>query len=139
MLVARYFGARQQKDLKETVHTAMMLSLYSGIILTVIGCAGAKRILIWMDTPEDVLGLATLYLRIYFLGMTAMMLYNFGSAILRAIGDTRRPLYYLSAAGVINVVLPSILAAAELPATVTAPNEFTEDWMITLEKEKTIP
>ncbi|MCI9465051.1 MAG: MATE family efflux transporter [Lachnospiraceae bacterium] len=105
VLVARYFGARQQKDLKETVHTAMMLSLYSGIILTVIGCAGAKRILIWMDTPEDVLGLATLYLRIYFLGMTAMMLYNFGSAILRAIGDTRRPLYYLSAAGVINVVL----------------------------------
>lgn len=105
VLVARYFGAKQQKALKETVHTAMMLSFYSGIILTVVGCAGAKRILIWMDTPEDVLVLATLYLRIYFLGMTAMMLYNFGSAILRAIGDTRRPLYYLSAAGAINVVL----------------------------------
>lgn len=105
VLVARYFGAKQLKDLKETVHTAMMLSFYSGIILTVVGCLGAKQILIWMDTPEDVLALATLYLRIYFLGMTAMMLYNFGSAILRAIGDTRRPLYYLSAAGLINVIL----------------------------------
>lgn len=105
VLVARFFGAKNQKDLTETVHTAMMLSLYSGIILTVIGLAGAKRILLWMNTPEDVLPLAALYLRIYFLGMTAMMLYNFGSAILRAIGDTKRPLYYLTIAGVINVLL----------------------------------
>lgn len=105
VLVARFFGAKNQKDLTETVHTAMMLSLYSGVILTVIGLAGAKRILLWMNTPEDVLPLAALYLRIYFLGMTAMMLYNFGSAILRAIGDTKRPLYYLTIAGVINVLL----------------------------------
>ena len=105
VLVARYFGARQQKDLTETVHTAMLLSLYSGIILTIIGCVGAKQILLWMQTPEDVLPLAVLYLRIYFLGMTATMLYNFGSAIMRAVGDTRRPLYYLTIAGVINVVL----------------------------------
>lgn len=112
VLVARYFGAKQLKDLKETVHTAMMLSFYSGIILTVAGCVGAKQILIWMDTPEDVLTLATLYLRIYFLGMTAMMLYNFGSAILRAIGDTRRPLYYLSAAGGINVILNLLFVIA---------------------------
>lgn len=105
VLVARFFGAKNQKDLTETVHTAMMLSLYSGIILTVIGLAGAKRILLWMNTPEEVLPLAALYLRIYFLGMTAMMLYNFGSAILRAIGDTKRPLYYLTIAGVINVLL----------------------------------
>lgn len=105
VLVARYFGAKQQKDLTETVHTAMLLSLYSGIALTAIGCLGAKQILIWMQTPEDVLPLAALYLRIYFLGMTATMLYNFGSAIMRAIGDTRRPLYYLSIAGVINVLL----------------------------------
>ncbi|MDE7277683.1 MAG: MATE family efflux transporter [Lachnospiraceae bacterium] len=105
VLVARFFGARNQKELTETVHTAMTLSLYSGILLTLIGLVGAKRILIWMNTPADVLPLATLYLRIYFLGMTAMMLYNFGSAILRAIGDTKRPLYYLTIAGVINVLL----------------------------------
>lgn len=105
VLVARYFGAKQEKDMSETIHTAMMLSIYSGIILTIIGCLGAKQILIWMKTPEDVLPLAVVYLRIYFLGMTSMMLYNFGSAIMRAVGDTKRPLYYLSVAGVINVVL----------------------------------
>lgn len=105
VLVARYFGAKHQKDLTETIHTAMTLSLYSGVLLTLIGCVGAGRILIWMQTPEAVLPLATLYLRIYFLGMTATMLYNFGSAIMRAIGDTKRPLYFLSIAGVINVVL----------------------------------
>ncbi|MCM1251477.1 MAG: MATE family efflux transporter [Clostridium sp.] len=105
VLVARYFGAKHQKDLSETIHTAMTVSLYSGILLTVIGCAGAKQILTWMQTPEDVLPLATIYLRIYFAGMTATMLYNFGSAILRAIGDTKRPLYFLSLAGVINVAL----------------------------------
>ena len=105
VLVARFFGAKNQKDLTETVHTAMTISLYSGVILTVVGLAGARQILLWMNTPEDVLPLATLYLRIYFLGMTAMMLYNFGSAILRAIGDTKRPLYYLMIAGVVNVAL----------------------------------
>lgn len=105
VLVARYFGAKQRKDLTETVHTAMMLSVCSGILLTIIGLVGAKQILIWMDSPEELLPLSTLYLRIYFLGMPAMMLYNFGSAIMRATGDTRRPLYYLTAAGVINVIL----------------------------------
>lgn len=105
VLVARYFGAKQKKDLTETVHTAMTLSLYSGLALTVIGCIGAPQILIWMKTPDEVRPLAVLYLRIYFAGMTATMLYNFGSAIMRAVGDTRRPLYYLSAAGAINVGL----------------------------------
>ena len=91
--------------MSDTVHTAMLLSVFSGIILTVVGCIGARQILIWMQTPEDVLPLATTYLRIYFIGMTSMMVYNFGSAILRAVGDTKRPLYYLSAAGVINIGL----------------------------------
>lgn len=105
VLVARYYGAKQDQDVEKTVHTAMLLSIYSGIILTLIGCLGAKQILIWMQTPEDVLNLAVVYLRIYFLGMTATMLYNFGSAILRAVGDTKRPLYYLFAAGIVNVIL----------------------------------
>ena len=105
VLTARYYGAKQEKDLKETVHTSMMLSIYSGILLTVIGVVAARQILPWMQAPEEVIGLAELYLRIYFVGMTATMIYNFGSAILRAIGDTKRPLYYLLAAGVVNVVL----------------------------------
>ena len=105
VLVARYCGAKKDKEVSQTVHTAMLLSIYSGILLTFIGCIGAKRILIWMQTPEDVLPLAALYLRIYFAGITATMLYNFGSAILRAIGDTKRPLYYLTTAGIINVLL----------------------------------
>ena len=105
VLVARYYGAKQDKDLVETIHTSMLLSIYSGIILTVVGVLCAKQILIWMKTPEAVLDLAAVYLRIYFLGMTATMIYNFGSAILRAVGDTRRPLYYLVVAGVVNVVL----------------------------------
>lgn len=105
VLVANYIGARLEKDLQNTVHTAMSLSLISGIALTVIGVIGAPFILELMQTPDDVIDLAVIYLRTYFMGMTAVMVYNFGSAILRAIGDTQRPLIFLSIAGVINVVL----------------------------------
>ena len=105
VLAARYYGAKKEKELAETVHTAMLLSMISGLFLTAVGIIGAEFILKWMNTPEEVLDLAALYLRIYFLGMVATMVYNFGSAILRALGDTRRPLYYLAVAGVINVVL----------------------------------
>ena len=105
VLVARYFGAKKEEELKETVHTAMTLSIIGGVVLTVIGIIGAPVILGWMQTPPEVLSLAVVYLRIYFVGMTAMMVYNFGSSILRAIGDTKRPLYFLTIAGVVNVVL----------------------------------
>lgn len=105
VLVARYFGAKKEEELKETVHTAMTLSLIGGIALTIIGIVGAPIILEWMQTPPEVLAKAVIYLRVYFAGMTATMVYNFGSSILRAIGDTKRPLYYLSIAGVVNVVL----------------------------------
>ncbi|MDD6136343.1 MAG: MATE family efflux transporter [Lachnospiraceae bacterium] len=105
VLVARFYGAKEEKETSETIHTAMLLAVISGILLTLIGCIGAGQILKWMNTPKEVLPLAATYLRIYFLGMTAMMLYNFGSAILRAVGDTKRPLYYLAFAGVINVLL----------------------------------
>ena len=105
VLVARYFGAKQEKEVHNTVHTALALSIVSGLFLTVIGVVFAKQILIWMKCPADVLPLSALYLRVYFLGMTATMIYNFCSAILRAVGDTKRPLYYLLFAGVINVVL----------------------------------
>ena len=105
VLVARYYASNQEENLRETVHTAMLLSVLSGVLLTFVGCLGAKQILIWMKSPDEVIELAAVYLRIYFLGMTAMMVYNFGAAILRAVGDTRRPLVFLIIAGVINVGL----------------------------------
>ncbi len=105
VLVAQYYGAKKEKDLTETVHTAMLISIFSGIILTVIGIVAARQILTWMSAPPEVLELAVIYIRVYFLGMTSTMIYNFGSAILRAVGDTKRPLYYLLGAGIVNVVL----------------------------------
>ena len=105
VLVAQYYGAKKEKDLKETIHTSMLLSVLSGILLTIIGILSAKQILIWMQAPEEVLKLAVVYLRIYFLGMTSTMIYNFGSAILRAVGDSKRPLYFLIAACICNIVL----------------------------------
>ena len=105
VLTARYYGAGKKRDVEETVHTAILTSVISGLILVVIGMLLAEPLLLAMGSPEDVLKKSALYLRIYFLGMPVMMLYNFGSAILRAIGDTRRPLYFLTIAGVVNVVL----------------------------------
>lgn len=103
VLVARFYGAKREADLSTTIHTAVAISIVGGILLTVVGIIGAPFILEWMQTPSEVLDLAVLYLRTYFCGMTAMMVYNFGAAILRAIGDTKRPLYYLITAGIINV------------------------------------
>ena len=105
VLIAHYYGAGQEKEVSDTVHTSVLLSVVCGIILTALGAGLAKPLLELMGTPEDVLDKAALYMRIYFIGMPVMLLYNFGSSILRAIGDTKRPLYYLTAAGVVNVVL----------------------------------
>ena len=105
ILAAKHYGGKDDKALHETVHTAMALSLVSGLVITAVGFFGARGLLVLMQSPPEVLELAVLYLRIYFLGMTATMLYNFGAAILRAVGDTQRPLYYLTFSGVINVVL----------------------------------
>ena len=105
VLAARDYGARHENDLSRTVHTSVCLSIISGLLLSIIGIAGAKQILIWMQTPAEVLDLAVTYLRIYFAGMPAIMLYNFGSALLRAVGDTKRPLYFLIISGIVNVVL----------------------------------
>ncbi len=105
VLVAHYFGAKEFDDLKKAVHTVISISIISGAFMTVVGVVGARQFLIWMDTPDKVLDLATTYLRIYFAGMIANMVYNFGAAILRAVGDTKRPLYYLMFSGVVNVVL----------------------------------
>ena len=105
VVAARHYGAKAWDDLRRTVHTAMLLSMLSGALLLVLGVIGAEQMLIWMQTPEEVLPLATVYLRIYFLGMISTMVDNFGSALLRAVGDTKRPLYFLLCAGIINVIL----------------------------------
>lgn len=103
VLVANYYGARQKRDVHETVHTAMTISAFCGIFLTVVGFFAAPLLLSLMQTPDDVIDLSVIYLRTYFFGMPAVMIYNFGSAILRATGDTKRALYILSASGVVNV------------------------------------
>ena len=105
VVAARCFGARDEKGVQDTVHTAVALGLVSGVLLAVVGFCAARGLLELMSCPEDVIGLSTLYLRIYFIGMPMTMLYNFSSALLRAVGDTKRPLYCLAAAGLINVVL----------------------------------
>lgn len=105
VLVAQNLGEQNRKDTSRTTHTAIMISLVGGTLLAAIGIVLAKPMLRWMDTPPDVLEQATLYMRIYFAGMPLIMLYNFGSAILRALGDTRRPFFFLIIAGVINVAL----------------------------------
>ena len=100
VLVANYYGARQEKDVHETVHTAMTISVFSGVFLTALGVIAAPFQLSLMQTPADVIDLSVIYLRTYFMGMPAVMVYNFGSAILRAAGDTKRALYILLSSGI---------------------------------------
>ncbi len=106
---AQFYGAGQENDVKKTVHTSVAFSIICGFVLIFIGLFLAKPILEIMGSPEDVIGLATLYVRLYFLAMPAIMLYNFLAAILRAAGDTTHPLIFLTVAGVINVILNLIL------------------------------
>ena len=105
VLVARYTGSRNDPAVSDTVHTSVLLSLVGGVLLMIVGVLIARPLLELMGSPDDVIGLAVLYVRIIFLGMPVQMLYNFCAAILRAVGDTQRPLYYLTVAGVVNVVL----------------------------------
>ena len=105
VIMAHDWGAQAYTDAKETVTTAITMSLISGVALIFVGVIFARPLLIWMGSPPDVLDLSVLYIRVFFLGMPMTMVYNFGSALLRAFGDTRRPLYYLTFAGFINVPL----------------------------------
>ncbi len=114
VVTARHFAAKEEREVSKTVHTSIYISIVGGIILTVIGIIFAPMILTLMGSPDEVLDLAAKYLRIYFLGMTATTLYNFGSSVLRAIGDTRRPLIFLIISGIINVVLNLLLVATPL-------------------------
>jgi len=103
--VAHALGSREDTVVHNTVHTALPMALVSGVALTIIGICFSGTFLRWMGTPDTVLPLSSLYMKIYFAGITFTMVYNFSAAILRAAGDTKSPLIYLSFAGVINVVL----------------------------------
>ena len=109
VLSARFYAAGREKEMSETVHTAILFALVSGIAMAVVGVVFSKWALNLMGTPDDVINLSTLYMRIYFLGMPFFMLYNYGAAILRAVGDTKRPLYFLILAGTVNALLNMFL------------------------------
>ena len=104
VLVAQSFGAGKYKDVSEVVHTSILAAGISGLIVAVVGLLFSRGMLQLMNTPPEVLDLASIYLAIYFSGSIFNMVYNFGAAILRAVGDTRRPMYYLIVSGLINVV-----------------------------------
>ncbi len=109
VMSARYIGAEDNDRLSKCVHTAMLLSIICGIAVGAFGFFMAEDLLILMDSPADVLPLSKLYLQIYFLGAPASLVYNFGAAIVRSTGDTKRPLYILTATGIVNIVLNLIL------------------------------
>lgn len=105
VIIANAYGAGDLRSVRTGVHTAVTVAAIAGVVVGIIGVAAARPLLMLMGSPDDVINDATLYVQIYFMGMPANMLYNFGAAILRAVGDTRRPLYYLTVAGIVNVVL----------------------------------
>lgn len=109
VVIANYIGRGEQKRIRNAVHTAMLVASISGIFLLFLGIFVARPLLTLMNTPEDVIEYAVVYLRIYFLGMPFIMIYNFGAAILRSMGDTKRPLYCLILSGVVNAALNLLL------------------------------
>ena len=107
--VSHALGAKNDDDVHKLVHTSILTSLIGGVIVLLIGFTLARPLLLWMDTPETVIDYSVLYMRIIFLGMPAQMLYNYGAAILRAKGDTKRPLFILALTGLVNVALNLVL------------------------------
>ncbi|MGB4984680.1 MAG: MATE family efflux transporter [Erysipelotrichaceae bacterium] len=105
VVIAKYLGANNENKIKSCLQTSMSISVVFGVILTIIGLIVCKPLLQLMGSPDDVINLASLYLNIYFLGMPGLLVYNFGASILRAKGDTKNPLLFLTIAGVVNLVL----------------------------------
>ncbi len=105
VLVSIAYGSKDYKSLHRTIHTSIAISIVAGIFCSIIGIVACKPMLTLMGSPADVIEKSTLYMRILFLGMPALMIYNFGSAILRSVGDTKRPLYFLIFSGALNVVV----------------------------------
>lgn len=111
VVISQYYGARKEKELKDTLHTAIALALTGGLILSAIGVSCTPAVLRFLHSPEDVQPLAVIYLRVYFSGMITVLVYNIGSAILRAVGDSRRPLHFLIVACFINILLDLLFVA----------------------------
>lgn len=109
VMVARHIGERDDKKVHECVHTAMLMSVICGVFIGAVGFFASSQMLKLMDVPDDVIELASLYLKIYFLGSPGLLAYNFGASIIRATGDTKRPLYILTLSGLVNVILNLIL------------------------------
>ena len=112
VLAARFYAAGRDREMSETVHTAITFALISGVVMAFVGLICSRYALEIMGTPDDVIEQAALYMKIYFMGMPFFMLYNYGAAILRAVGDTKRPLMFLIISGVINAILNLILVIA---------------------------
>lgn len=142
VVIAKHLGADNTDDSKKAVATSIAMSLLFGIVLTFVGIFISRPILQAMDTPYDVIDLSALYLKIYFLGSPANLIYNFGAAILRSKGDTRRPLYFLGISGILNVILNLILVivfqmdvAGVAIATITSQYTSAALVLLTLSKE----
>jgi putative MATE family efflux protein len=105
VIVAQDYGAGQPEAVSQSTHTSIVISILGGLIVTVAGILLCEPLLNLMGTPQDILDLAVLYMKIYFIGIPATMVYNFAAAILRSVGDSRRPMYYLVIAGIVNVIL----------------------------------
>lgn len=105
VVISQSFGAKDEKGVHDAVHTALLVTLLASVFVTALGVAATPTLLRWMETPQDVLGEAVTYLRIYFAGVAGLMFYNIGSGILRAVGDSRRPLYFLIFSATMNVIL----------------------------------
>lgn len=109
VLCANLLGAKKEKELRENMHTSVLLAAISGLAVGLLGIVLSKAVLQMMDTPADVLSAATLYMQIYFMGVPALLVYNFGAGIMRAFGDTKRPMYILLVSGIVNVILNVVL------------------------------
>ena len=111
VVVSRYYGAKQYEEMRATIHTTIAFGLISGVVLTVVGVAITPLILRWMQTPESVMDSSVLYFRIYFAGVLTTVMYNIGSGIYRALGDSKRPLYFLIVSTIVNVALDLLFVA----------------------------
>ena len=111
VVISQYYGARDKKGLHHAIHSVLAFSVIAGIAVTVIGYFLTPQILVWMDTPENVMPMSVEYLQIIFLGGMATVFYNMGSGLLRALGDSKRPLYFLILASLLNIVLDILFVA----------------------------
>ena len=109
MILAQYYGAKKQEDVRKTVHTAIALSIAGGVVIMVFGILFSGAALRAMNTPDEILSLSAVYMRVYFLGVIPSLIYNMGSSILRAVGDSKRPLYFLILSCFVNILLDIFL------------------------------